>query len=268
MFTRNVMILPKMAHSMCQRFVSSNSSILAREIGHFDDLAKTWWDWDGSSRLLHLMNPPRIDFIRSIVKQKNWFPGKRILDVGCGAGILSESLARLGAHVVGLDASPGTIEAAQQHMKQDPSLQNKLRYKLGSIENTNFNGKQFDAVTVMEVVEHVAEPANFLNELMRHVKPLGYVFLSTISRTMVSRLLTLTLAENVLHIVPPGTHTYEKYIRPEEMREFFLEKGWAVNGERSVAFNPFLGKWVLGAPGTKVWCNYFFSAQKPAMRGK
>ncbi|EPX73692.1 hexaprenyldihydroxybenzoate methyltransferase Coq3 [Schizosaccharomyces octosporus yFS286] len=242
-----------------------NHTVSNQEIQHFDALAKTWWDWNGESRLLHLMNPTRIDFISQIVRQKTPFAGKQILDVGCGGGILSESMARLGANVIGIDASKKALEVAKDHSKKDPSLRDRLEYIHGPIEQQNFK-KQFDIVTCMEVVEHVTNPRGFLESLMNLVKPNGYLMLSTISRTLMARFLTIFLAERVLGIVPNGTHSYEKYIRPEELTEFFREHQWKVNDVRGVMYHPVQSKWVLAKPGDQCLsslCNYMMSAQKP-----
>ncbi|EPY51337.1 hexaprenyldihydroxybenzoate methyltransferase Coq3 [Schizosaccharomyces cryophilus OY26] len=242
-----------------------NHTVSNQEIQHFDALAKTWWDWDGESRLLHLMNPTRIDFMSQIIREKTPFAGKQVLDIGCGGGILSESMARLGANVTGVDASKKALDVAKDHSEKDPKIRDRLKYIHGPIEKQNFD-KQFNIVTCMEVVEHVTNPRDFLESLMNLVKPNGYLMLSTISRTFMARVLTIFLAEKVLGIVPDGTHDYQKYIRPEELAEFFREHHWKVNDVRGVMYHPLQSKWILAKPGDSCLpplCNYMLSAQKP-----
>jgi polyprenyldihydroxybenzoate methyltransferase / 3-demethylubiquinol 3-O-methyltransferase len=251
------------------------STINAEEISHFDHMAATWWDPRGSSRLLHRMNPVRLCFIRSLLPRPHlpgspqWLKGYSILDVGCGGGILTESLSRLGAAVDGLDASPGAIAAAKAHLRTDPKLSagNTPKYLCGSIHSHNTDSK-YDIVTAMEVLEHVEYPASFIKQVAGHVKPGGWLVISTISRTWQSWFGAIFGAERILQIVPTGTHTWEKFINETELREFFEDfKG--TNGQRWAAdvrsigcnYNPLRGKWQLvDSIGGPVF-NYFFAAR-------
>lgn len=250
-----------------QGFLSQqrNHSVSVNEVDHFNELAKTWWDWDGGSRLLHLMNSTRLDFMTEVFRERNCFSGKKILDIGCGGGILSESMARLGASVTAVDASPMAIEVAKKHASLDPVLNGRLEYIHGSVEGSQLP-TTFDVVTCMEVLEHVEQPRDFLFSLMEKVKPNGRLVLSTISRTLLARLLTITLAEHVLRIVPVGTHTFEKFIRADELSNFLKEQNWIINDIRGVCYNPLKQQWTLDKPGSSglgLSCNYFLSAQKP-----
>ncbi|KAG0135941.1 S-adenosyl-L-methionine-dependent methyltransferase [Tuber indicum] len=236
---------------------STTSSVDQTEISHFANLASTWWDPHGSSRLLHLMNPIRLSFIqRCILKgspisatfstrtsTEKFDPTMAVrdadspqklcfLDIGCGGGILAEALARLPSteSVVAIDPSKEVLSVALEHARQDPMLTgSKLRYINTTIEQLpkELEGQrnQFDVVTLMEVIEHVPRPSSFLKTTMEHVRPGGWLVLSTIARTWASFLTTKFVAEDILGIVPRGTHDWNKYINAEELREFFKETG-------------------------------------------
>jgi polyprenyldihydroxybenzoate methyltransferase / 3-demethylubiquinol 3-O-methyltransferase len=262
----------------CVKFSSIRciSTINAEEISHFDHLAATWWDPGGSSRLLHRMNPVRLSFIKSLLPQPHlpgpsqWLKGYSILDVGCGGGILTESLSRLGAAVDGVDASPRAIAAATAHLRTDPKLivGNTPKYICGSVHDHNTDSK-YDIVTAMEVLEHVEYPASFIVQVARHVKPGGWLVISTISRTWQSWFGAIIGAEMILQIVPAGTHNWDKFVNETELQEFFGNfKGtngqlWAAD-VRSVGckYNPLRGKWQLvNITGGPVF-NYIFAVRR------
>ncbi|GAA5948593.1 hypothetical protein JCM3775_007161 [Rhodotorula graminis] len=270
---------------------SSTNTISQAEIDHFSALAANWWDPTGEFGLLHRMNPARIDFLRDELLRVDeldgaqWLDGRQVLDVGCGGGIFAESLTRLGADTTAIDAAGQNIKMAQTHAALDPSLhvlnspipsrssrstsspRNTLEYRHCAAEDLVREGKQFDVVCAMEVVEHVEDPRGFLECLMQLTKPGGHLLLSTISRTPLARLLTITLAEDVLRLVTPGTHTYHKYIKPQELADFFAEKGWVGFETRGCPYDPLTGKWRLlglgevGGIGQLV--NYFASVRRP-----
>lgn len=259
----------------CFRFYSNTSSVNASEISHFDALASTWWDPHGSSRLLHLMNPLRHDFI-SICRSSHPAPALtatnslRYLDIGCGGGIFSESAARLTTtkSVTGIDPSKEVISVAEAHARQDPIFQEpgRLEYLNVSIEDLPVPqnlGMQYDIVTVFEVIEHIDFPATFLSYALPFVKPGGWIILSTISRTWPSWLTTKFVAENVMRLVPRGTHDWGKYINEEELRDFFRSKdGWGgEDGMRSqgVIYLPGIG-WRTVTGGQRLG-NYFFGVR-------
>ncbi|KAK6538048.1 Hexaprenyldihydroxybenzoate methyltransferase, mitochondrial [Orbilia ellipsospora] len=248
------------------------------EVSHFNALASTWWDAQGPSRLLHLMNPIRIDFAKHCLAvggasqaapdageaNEGLSRGIDILDVGCGGGIFSESIARLPgtAKVIGLDPSEQVLAVARAHAKRDPSLSGKLQYVNATIDDYSPD-HQFDLLTLFEVVEHVPYPAAFLQTCMRHVRPGGWIVLSTIARTWSSWLTTKFIAEDLLHIVPRGTHDWHKYINEPEMRAFFEKQlGWGSQGMLSMGclYVPGLGWQSL--KGSEKIGNYFFGVRR------
>ena len=204
----------------------TSTSILEAEARHFGAMADDWWDPNGSSAMLHKLNPVRLAYIRDRIDQ-HWsldecmrrpLEGKSALDVGCGAGLLTEPLARLGAKVTGVDAAPELIEAAREHAAAQ-GLQ--IDYHTAAVEHVL---GQFDLVTSLEVVEHVADPAAFVKALARRLGPGGLLILSTPNQTSWSKLLTITLAEGVGKI-PKGTHDYDKFISPDRMKLLLADAG-------------------------------------------
>ncbi|KAK6344138.1 Hexaprenyldihydroxybenzoate methyltransferase, mitochondrial [Orbilia brochopaga] len=237
------------------------------ELSHFNALASTWWDAQGPSRLLHLMNPIRIDFTQHCLAM-NGAPaapdGLRVLDVGCGGGIFSESIARLPttAHVVGLDPSEEILTVARAHAKKDPTLTGKLTYINSTIDDYRVE-QQVDLLTLFEVVEHVPYPAAFLQSCMRHVRPGGWIVLSTIARTGSSWFTTKFVAEDLLRIVPRGTHDWYKYINEAEMRAFFEKQaGWGAQGMLSMGCLYVPGFGWKAVKGSEHIGNYFFGVRR------
>lgn len=250
---------------------TSNSSVNPEEISHFNALAATWWDTNGSSRLLHLMNPLRHDFIRAchesqpLAAPSSSPDGLRYLDVGCGGGIFAESAARLPntASVTAIDAAPEVLAVARSHARRDPGLAGKLTYHQSSIESLptpKTDAERFDVVSVFEVVEHIDVPAPFLDRVGEFVKPGGWLVMSTIARTWMSWFTTNFMAEDVLGIVPKGTHDWNKYINEEELRRHFVGKGWNSPRCMGVVYVPGLGwKEVVGSEQVG---NYFFAVRR------
>ena len=204
----------------------TGSNIVEREARHFGAMAGDWWDPNGSSAMLHKLNPVRLAYIRDQIDQ-HWsldecsrrpLEGKTALDVGCGAGLLCEPLARMGAKVTGIDAAPELIEAAQEH-----AAGQRLEIDYRAVDVLDIEG-QFDLVTSLEVIEHVAEPAAFVKGLARRLAPDGLLILSTPNQTAWSKLLTITLAEGFGRI-PRGTHDYGKFISPDRMRVLLADAG-------------------------------------------
>ncbi|CDO76421.1 hypothetical protein BN946_scf184338.g1 [Trametes cinnabarina] len=294
---------------------------------HLKWLSEQWWDERGEFGLLHKMNPVRMQFIRNKVleiqrdedesKANDLHPlnGLDVVDVGCGGGLLCESLARLGGRTLGIDASSSNIAIASLHAAADPSLTpstlgstkggcGALQYEHTSVEELLMRRGpgSFDVVCSMEVIEHVDNPRTFLTNCASLVKPGGHLFLSTIARTPLSYFLTIFAAEHLLRLVSPGTHTYAKYINPEEMTEFFVSTplppdnmpssdslpkhptspsrpwisrlygGAPLRTEaeiRGMVYLPWKGEWMLvprGAPGASMWakaCNYLFWVRRP-----
>ena len=218
------------------------SSIVDREAAHFGALAGDWWDPKGASAMLHRLNPVRLGYLRDQVDQ-HWaldectlrpLEGKSALDVGCGAGLLAEPLARLGATVTAIDAAPELIEAAKAHAAGAGLA---VDYRCVAVEHLD---GQFDLVTAMEVIEHVADPQGFANSLVSRLAPGGLLLLSTPNRTAWSRLLTITLAEGFGKI-PKGTHDYDQFIDPDRMRGLLAKAGMEVIDIEGIAFSPTKG---------------------------
>ena len=220
----------------------SNSSIVEREAAHFGALATDWWDPDGDSAMLHRLNPVRLAYIRDRVNQ-HWsldehgrrpLVGKTALDVGCGAGLLAEPLARMGAAVTGIDAAPELIAAAREHSAVAGLA---IDYQALPVETL---AGEFDLVTALEVIEHVADPAAFVAALAARLAPGGLLILSTPNATAWSKLLTITLAEGFGRI-PPGTHDFATFIAPERMKGLLGAAGLACVDVEGIAWTPMRG---------------------------
>ena len=220
----------------------TETSIVAREAAHFGALAADWWDPKGASAMLHRLNPVRLGYLRDQVDQ-HWaldecnlrpLEGKTALDVGCGAGLLAEPLARLGATVTAIDAAPELIETAKAHAAGAGLT---VDYRCVAVEHLD---GRFDLVTAMEVIEHVADPQGFVYSLVSRLAPNGLLLLSTPNRTAWSRLLTITLAEG-LGRIPRGTHDYDQFIDPDRMRGLLAKAGMEVIDIEGIAFSPTKG---------------------------
>lgn len=216
------------------------ATIRREEAEHFGKLAADWWDPKGSSAMLHRMNPVRLGFLRAAI-DAHWggdaqsvkpLAGKRALDVGCGAGLLAEPLARLGAAVTGVDAAEENVAAARAHATGSGLA---IDYRAGELASLGLG--RFDLVTAMEVLEHVADKQAFLGDLARHLAPGGLLVLSTPNRTARSRLVLVGLAETI-GAIPRGTHHWEDFVTPDELRVLLAEAGLAMGAPRGLAFSP------------------------------
>ena len=193
---------------------------ITAEIERFNRLSATWWKSDGPMRPLHVVNALRLDYIAEQIAahfgrdKADALDGLRILDVGCGGGLLSEPLARLGAQVVGVDASPGNIAAARLHAAAQGV---SLDYRLGEPANALLPDERFDVVLALEVVEHVSDVSAFVNTVASSVAPNGLLFASTIDRTWKSYLFAIGGAEYILRVLPQGTHHWKQFVRPAEL---------------------------------------------------
>jgi 2-polyprenyl-6-hydroxyphenyl methylase / 3-demethylubiquinone-9 3-methyltransferase len=220
----------------------AKTSIVDREAAHFGGLAGDWWDPNGASAMLHKLNPVRLSYIRDMVDQhfgldEHGFKpldGKSALDVGCGAGLLAEPLARLGAKVTAVDAAPELIEVAKAHAAGQGL---DIDYRAVGVEDV---GGRFDLITAMEVIEHVAEPQAFVDDLAKRLAPDGLLILSTPNKTAWSKLLTITLAESFGQI-PRGTHDFEQFIDPDTMRELLAQAGLEAIDFEGIAISPARG---------------------------
>ncbi|KAJ7170687.1 S-adenosyl-L-methionine-dependent methyltransferase [Mycena crocata] len=283
---------------LLRRALHTTSTVNPAEIAHFSRLSSQWWDEAGEFSFLHQMNPVRMRFIREKLLEvardeqplsdpspANVLKGLDVLDVGCGGGLLSESLARLGAKTLGVDASEANILIARLHAAKDPGLaqpgsSKSLQYLHTPADALLTKSKRYDVVCSMEVLEHVDNPSQFLDTCASLLKPGGHLFLSTISRTALAYFLTIFMAEDVLRKVSRGTHTHAKFVKPEELTAFFrtypnAESPWVSVGRgpptrtqgevRGMVYNPLSARWVL-AP-RDAWgaaeCNYLFWVRKP-----
>jgi 2-polyprenyl-6-hydroxyphenyl methylase/3-demethylubiquinone-9 3-methyltransferase len=239
----------------------AGSSIVADEVERFGALAGDWWDPNGASAMLHRLNPVRLCYIRDQVDQ-HWsldersfrpLEGKSALDVGCGAGLLAEPLARLGARVTAVDAAPGLIAAAELHARGQGL---EIDYRVAPIEEL---GGEFDLVTSMEVIEHVADHESFLAALAARVAPGGLLILSTPNRTAWSKLITVIGAEAV-GAIPKGTHDFEKFIPPERMKAMLAACELDCLDVQGIAWSPARGLHL----SDDLRLNYLVSAAKAA----
>ena len=216
------------------------STIDPREAAHFGAMAADWWDPSGSSAMLHKLNPVRLRYIRSAIdghwlgEESSFRPltGKRALDVGCGAGLLSEPLARLGATVTALDAAQENIAIARAHAERQGLL---IDYRATPVEQLDSEG--FDLVTSMEVIEHVTDPAAFVGALAAKLAPGGLLILSTPNRTPLSRLAMISIGESIGGI-PKGTHDWDKFLTPEELTDMLVKAGLEVTDVTGLSFDP------------------------------
>ncbi len=218
---------------------AASETIRPEEAAHFGALAADWWDPKGSSAMLHRLNPVRLGFLRDAI-DRHWggdpssikpLAGKSALDVGCGAGLLCEPLARLGASVTGVDAAAENIAAAKAHAEGAGLA---ITYSHGELGSLGLG--QFDLVTCLEVIEHVADKPAFLRELAAHLAPGGLMVLSTPNRTAKSRLLMIGAAE-ALGAVPKGTHHWDDFVTPDELRELLCDAGLAMGEPRGIAWS-------------------------------
>lgn len=206
------------------------------EIEKFSQLANHWWELDGELKTLHDINPTRVQFICNHVDFKN----KKVLDVGCGGGILTESLAKLGCEVTGIDLAAKTIEVAKQHAKQSGLV---IQYYCKDIADlAQEQPEQYDIVTCMEMLEHVSQPEIIINNCAKLIKPTGHLFLSTINRTLTAYLFAIIGAEYLFKLLPYHTHSYEKLIRPSELASWLRKNNMEIGKIVGMGYNPLLRK--------------------------
>ena len=224
------------------------------EVNKFDELAAKWWDKDGEFRPLHQINPLRVDFI----EERSSVEGKKVLDVGCGGGILAEALNELGANVTGIDASENTIGVAKSHSRSIGSdviyIQNTIEEYISSHPN-----EKFDVITCLEMLEHVPSPNEIIKSCSNLLKDDGNIFFSTINRNPRSYLFAVIGAEYILNLLPKGTHDYEKFIKPSELAKWIREAGLNSKETIGLSYNPITGNYWLGKD---IQVNYMVHAKK------
>lgn len=226
-----------------------------QEIAKFEAVASRWWDLEGEFKPLHQLNPLRLAWIE---EYSAGLFGKRILDVGCGGGILSESMARQGAHVLGLDMGKEPLQVARLHALESGV---EVNYRQGTVESLAEElPERFDVVTCMEMLEHVPDPASVVRACARLAKPGGQLFFSTINRNAKSWLLMILGAERLLRLVPKGTHDHAKFIQPAELSRHAEQAGLLLRHMRGVRYNPLLGQFSLSRD---VDVNYMLHCHKP-----
>jgi 2-polyprenyl-6-hydroxyphenyl methylase/3-demethylubiquinone-9 3-methyltransferase len=231
----------------------TTENVSRAEVDKFGALANRWWDENGPQKPLHQLNPARLDYVAKQISLKD----KKILDVGCGGGLLSEALAREGADVVALDLSSELIEIAKLHLYESNV---KVDYRLQSVESLaeELPG-QFDAITCMEMLEHVPDPSSILRACEKLLKPGGKLFASTLNRTPAAFAVAIVGAEYLANLLPKGTHDYQKFIKPSELASWCRSEGFNVTDISGLAYNPLSGKaWV----NDRTDINYLLTAEK------
>ena len=225
-----------------------------KEINKFDDVAQIWWDPKGEMGTLHTINPLRTKFITETITVES----PKILDVGCGGGILSEALAKTGAQVTGIDLSEPSIDAARQH-SQHQGLE--IDYRVTSAEDiAQSQPGSFDVVTCMEMLEHVPDPGSIIKACAQLVKPGGLVFFSTLNRKPKAYLLAIVAAEHVLKMLPKGTHDFKTFIKPSELSRTARSAGLELKGMVGIEYNPFTKRFSLGKD---IDVNYIAAFKRP-----
>jgi 2-polyprenyl-6-hydroxyphenyl methylase/3-demethylubiquinone-9 3-methyltransferase len=243
------------------------SSIDPADVARFSAIAEGWWDPNGKFAPLHRFNPVRLDFIREQAlarfgrdpKARAPFEGLKLLDIGCGGGLLCEPMTRLGFTVTGVDASERNIEVARAHAE---AMDLAIDYRASTAEALlDEPGARFDLVLNMEVIEHVAEPGQYLRDCARLIEPGGLMIVATLNRTLRALALAKIGAEYVLRWLPPETHDWRKFLRPGEIRGFLDGEPVEVDGPFGVVFNPLSGRWTRSADAD---INYMMTVARPA----
>ena len=224
------------------------------EVNKFDELAAKWWDLEGEFKPLHQINPLRVGFI----EERASLSGKKVLDIGCGGGILSEALSKLGADVTGIDASENTIGVAKSHSK---SVDGKVKYIQNTIEEfvTSNPDESFDIITCLEMLEHVPSPGEIIKICTGLLKQNGDIFFSTINRNPRSYLFAIIGAEYILNLLPKGTHDYDKFIKPSELAKWTREANLKTLETTGLSYNPITDNYWLGKD---IQVNYMVHARK------
>ena len=234
--------------------MAARQNVDAAEVAKFDALAARWWDPDGEFRPLHEINPLRLDWIRKYAD----LDGSKVLDIGCGGGILTEAMATAGATATGLDMAEKPLAVARLHQIESGL---DVNYQQGTAEElASKEAGQYDVVTCLEMLEHVPEPSRVIASAYRLVRPGGEVFFSTINRTPRSFMFAIVGAEYVLKLLPAGTHAYQKFIRPSELESWARDAGLQHRSSIGMHYNPLTKEYTL-APGLEV--NYLMHFHRP-----
>ena len=227
-------------------------SVDPAEVARFDALATEWWDAKGKFAPLHRFNPARLTFLKDALLRHfqrderfaQPFAGLTLLDVGCGGGLVAEPVSRLGATVTGIDAGTATIEAARRHAQ---SMGLAINYRTATVEELADEERRFDVVLALEVIEHVVAPEAFLKACQRLLKPGGVIAVATLNRTARSFLLAIVGAEYLLRWLPPGTHNWNHFVRPQELDGMLKAAGLSITARTGISYNPLSDRWSLSA---------------------
>ena len=227
-----------------QQLNSENKNIDQQELDKFSKMAASWWDLNGDFKPIHQLNPLRLNYI---LQHSSGLNGKKVLDVGCGGGILSESMAKSGANVTGIDMSPQPLAVAKQHAQDNNLI---IDYQQSTIEDflqqhKQLQAEKFDVITCMEMLEHVPDPLSIIRSCRQLLKPDGVLFISTINRTLKAWALVVIGAEYILKMLPQGTHDYEKFIKPSELLAYCDQVGLTCQQLKGYHYNPLTGNFWL-----------------------
>ena len=231
------------------------SNVISNEINHFNQQAAFWWDINGPFKTLHHINPIRTEYVKKFIDINE----KTLLDVGCGGGVLSESMAENGASVTGIDLAEESLEVAKLHLYES---QHKIKYINQSVEKFAQNNKNsFDVIVCMELLEHVPDPQSIINACSKILKPGGWLFLSTLNRTPESMVIGILMAEHVMGLIPKGTHHYNQFIKPSELASGIESSKLVVKDVSGMKYNPVSSKAWIDKHDVSI--NYLVAAQKP-----
>ncbi len=222
------------------------------EFAFFNQLSDEWWNENGKFKILHQIKSHRMSYILNQINNRN-IRNLKILDVGCGGGIICEPLARLGAKVTGIDFAPNNILAAKIHSKKNKL---KINYINKDIEKSKLDEK-FDIILMFEVLEHLDNWKKTIKNIKKNLNKNGLLIISTINRNLLSKLFAISIAENILHWIPKGTHDYNKLIKPEELKKILLKEKFNFNNIKGLVFNPLNREWKLSK---NYMINYFCTA--------
>jgi 2-polyprenyl-6-hydroxyphenyl methylase/3-demethylubiquinone-9 3-methyltransferase len=235
--------------------MSQSTNVDPAELEKFSSLAHHWWDLESEFKPLHQINPLRLGWIDGLAPLQ----GKQVLDVGCGGGILADSMARKGAQVLGIDLATKSLRVAQLHALEAATPH--IQYREVAVEAlAEENPAGFDVVTCMEMLEHVPDPGSVVRACAKLVKPGGWVFFSTINRNPKAYALAIVAAEYVLKMLPQGTHEFDKFIRPSELAQHAMDAGLVVDSAKGLQHNPLTGRYWLSSD-TSV--NYLLATRRP-----
>ena len=229
------------------------SNVDPQEVAKFEAMSTRWWDKDGEFKPLHDLNPARLSYIK---QRANGLEGKQVLDVGCGGGILSESMANAGANVTGIDMGDANLTIARMHLYESGE---KVTYKKITVEElAEVESGQYDVVTCLEMLEHVPDPGSIINACRKLAKPEGHVFFSTVNRNAKSYAMAIIGAEYIMKLLPKGTHDFKKFIRPAEMDQWIRAAELKTQHISGMTYNPLTGHCALS---NNVDINYLVHAR-------